>query len=65
MNDTQDRHFSNDGIQVNHSIGGDVTGGYMVADPERLRKPMERIETHLLRLCRKDKAKVVNIKVGH
>ena len=50
---------------ANHSIGGDVTGGYMVADPERLRKPMERIETHLLCLCRKDKAKVVNIKVGH
>jgi hypothetical protein len=34
---------------VNHSIGGDVTAGYMVSDPERLRKPMERIETHLLR----------------
>ena len=47
---------------VNHSTGGDVTAGYMVSDPERLRKPMERIETHLLRLCRKDKAKVVNIK---
>ncbi len=47
---------------VNHSSGGDVTAGYMVSDPERLRKPMERIETHLLRLCRKDKAKVVNIK---
>ena len=47
---------------VNHSIGGDVTAGYMVSDPERLRKPMERIETHLLRLCRKDVAKVVSIK---
>jgi len=47
---------------VNHSSGGDVTAGYLVSDPERLRKPMERIETHLLRLCRKDKAKVVNIK---
>ena len=47
---------------VNHSTNGDVTAGYMVSDPERLRKPMERIETHLLRLCRKDKAKVVNIK---
>ena len=47
---------------VNHSVNGDVTAGYMVSDPERLRKPMERIETHLLRLCRKDKAKVVNIK---
>jgi integrase len=47
---------------VNHSIGGDVTAGYMVSDPERLRKPMERIETHLLRLCRKDVAKIVSIK---
>ena len=47
---------------VNHSTGGDVTAGYMVSDPERLRKPMERIETHLLRLCRKDKAKVIPIK---
>ena len=47
---------------VNHSIGGDVTAGYMVSDPERLRKPMERIETHLLRLCRTEQAKVINIK---
>ena len=47
---------------VNHSTNGDVTSGYMVADPERLRKPMEKIETQLLRLCRKDKAKVINIK---
>ena len=47
---------------VNHSTGGDVTAGYMVSDPERLRKPMERIETHLLRLCRKDVAKIVSIK---
>ena len=47
---------------VNHSTNGDVTAGYMVSDPERLRKPMERIETHLLRLCRNDTAKVINIK---
>ena len=47
---------------VNHSTNGDVTSGYLVSDPERLRKPMERIETHLLRLCRKDVAKVVSIK---
>jgi integrase len=36
---------------VNHSLNGDVTGGYMVINPERLRKPMQRIETHLLELC--------------
>jgi integrase len=47
---------------VNHSTNGDVTAGYMVSDPERLRKPMERIEAHLLRLCRKDVAKIVSIK---
>ena len=47
---------------VNHSINGDVTAGYMVSDPERLRKPMEKIETQLLRLCRKDVAKIVSIK---
>jgi len=47
---------------VNHSTNGDVTAGYLISDPERLRKPMERIETHLLRLCRKDVAKIINIK---
>ena len=47
---------------VNHKQGNDVTSGYIISDPERLRKPMERIEAHLLRLCRKDVAKIVSIK---
>ena len=47
---------------INHSMSSDVTSGYMVSDPERLRRPMEKIETQLLRLCRKDKAKVINLK---
>ena len=47
---------------INHKQGNDVTSGYIISDPERLRKPMERIETHLLRLCRKDVAKIVSIK---
>ena len=47
---------------VNHKQGNDVTSGYIICDPERLRKPMERIEAHLLRLCRKDVAKIVSIK---
>jgi integrase len=47
---------------VNHKQGNDVTAGYIISDPERLRKPMERIEAHLLRLCRKDVAKIVSIK---
>ena len=37
---------------VNHALKGDVTGGYIVIDPERLREPMQRIEDHLLKLCR-------------
>jgi integrase len=49
---------------VNHSTGGDVTAGYMISDPERLRKPMERIEAHLLRLCRKEKGKIVTLNRG-
>ena len=36
---------------VNHSLNGDVTGGYIVSDPERLRESMQRIEDHLLHLC--------------
>ncbi len=44
---------------VNHSTGNDVTGGYIISDPERLRKPMQRIETHLLGLCGQKKGKIV------
>ena len=44
---------------VNHSTGNDVTGGYIISDPERLRKPMQRIETHLRGLCGQKKGKIV------
>jgi integrase len=44
---------------VNHSTGNDVTSGYIISDPERLRKPMQRIETHLLGLCQLESAKIV------
>jgi integrase len=37
---------------VNHSTGSDVTGGYIISDPERLRQPMQKIETRLLSLCK-------------
>tara|TARA_B100000315_G_C14529505_1_gene565455 strand:+ start:226 stop:1404 length:1179 start_codon:yes stop_codon:yes gene_type:complete len=37
---------------VNHSTGKDVTGGYIISDPERLRKPMQRIEDRLLSQCK-------------
>jgi len=37
---------------VNHSAGGnDVTGGYIVSDLERLRKPMQQIEDRILFLA--------------
>jgi len=36
---------------VNHSIGGDVTGGYMVHDVERLRDPMQKVEDKILMMA--------------
>ncbi|MBV1904594.1 MAG: tyrosine-type recombinase/integrase [Pseudomonadales bacterium] len=36
---------------VNHSSSGDVTAGYVVWDPERLRAPMQRITDHILNLA--------------
>lgn len=33
---------------VNHKIGNDVTGGYVVSDIERLRAPMQRITDRIL-----------------
>ncbi|MFB3145943.1 MAG: tyrosine-type recombinase/integrase [Nitrospirales bacterium] len=36
---------------VNHSTGSDVTGGYIIPDVERLRKPMQKIEDKLLTLA--------------
>ena len=37
---------------VNHSLNGDVTAGYIISNPERLREPMQKIEKQLLKLCR-------------
>lgn len=34
---------------VNHKINHDVTGGYVIADAERLREPMRRISEYLLK----------------
>jgi len=49
---------------VNHSAGSsDVTGGYIVSDLERLRKPMQQIEDKILQLAKaKDLGKVIPIK---
>jgi len=48
---------------VNHSIGGDVTSGYVVTDVERLRGPMQKIEDKILAMAiSKNKQKVGYLK---
>ena len=48
---------------VNHSIGSDVTSGYVVSDVERLRGPMQKIEDKILQLAKVNKpGKVVPIR---
>lgn len=48
---------------VNHKMSGDVTAGYIIADVERLRKPMERIADYILSTVgKKTKAEVIPIK---
>lgn len=50
---------------VNHSIGSDVTSGYIVSDVERLRKPMQKIENRILQLAGEKKSgKIVKIKTA-
>lgn len=47
---------------VNHKMSGDVTAGYIVADVERLRKPMEKIANKILEnTVQKKKGKVIPI----
>ena len=51
---------------VNHSGGSadkDITSSYIITDPERLRKPMQRIENRLLSLCQLDEAKIIKLRV--
>ena len=50
---------------VNHSMGSDVTSGYIVSDVERLRGPMQKIEDKILFLAKaKEPGKVVKLKTG-
>ncbi len=50
---------------VNHSMGSDVTSGYVVSDVERLRGPMQKIEDRILSLAKaKEPGKVVPIKTA-
>ncbi len=50
---------------VNHAIdAGNVTDGYISRDVERLRKPMQKIEDHILRLAKTQApAKIVKLNV--
>lgn len=50
---------------VNHSIGSDVTGGYVSPDVDRLRKPMTQIERKILAMAGvQGKGKVVKLNIG-
>lgn len=47
---------------LNHKDGGDVTGGYLIVTPERLRRPMQQIEDFVLKAAGvKASAEVVDI----
>lgn len=37
---------------VNHSLGSDVTAGYIIVNVERLREPMEKVAERLKELCK-------------
>lgn len=50
---------------VNHSIGSDVTSGYIASDVDRLRKPIQQIEDRILSLAGVRKpGKIVELKTG-
>jgi hypothetical protein len=36
---------------VNHSLGGDVTAGYVQMTTERLRAPVQKVADEMKRLC--------------
>ena len=46
---------------VNHSYGSDVTAGYIVSGPERLREPMQRVTDRLKTLCGIDRSQGENV----
>jgi integrase len=50
---------------VNHSLGSDVTAGYIAPDVDRLRKPMAQIERKILTVAGvQSKGKIVKFKTG-
>lgn len=48
-------------LLVNHSAGQDVTGGYIVPNLEKLRKPMSKVVNRIFQLCTKEPAKIISI----
>lgn len=52
---------------VNHKIShyGDVTAGYIISNPERLRKPMQKITDYILKQAKQeDTRKVISMQRG-
>lgn len=47
---------------LNHKMKHDVTAGYIIMDVERLRKPMQMITDHLLKLmCKKNSGEIIDL----
>lgn len=47
---------------LNHKMNHDVTAGYIIMDVERLRKPMQMITDHIVKLVtKKDETEVIDI----
>lgn len=47
---------------VNHSLGTDVTAGYIQMTPEHLRRPMQKITNKLKELCKIEQPAAENVK---
>lgn len=45
---------------ANHKMSGDVTAGYIIADVERLREPMEKISTFIMSKVQIEESKAVS-----
>lgn len=49
---------------MNHKMNNDVTAGYIVADVERLRKPMQLITDYILKcMGLRNSAEVINFQL--
>ena len=50
---------------LNHKMSNDVTAGYIINDVERLRKPMQLITDHLLKLINSEENPSIAPKISH